>query len=188
MLATSHHTTFHSQMVADDTAARKKLEKDRQAEAILKVFTKGTPVPLLHDSAANQLAMKNMMSPGCRVTRASVVKRTKKVVVPRKKKKNHPRHALPMFDDPVSLPVLPKYFARQPTNLVGQALKPLEIVDRSKWLHLYPDPWDPTRLSLVKKHPSPIIGMRSCTICFSMGNCLVGATEAAMSALYRVFN
>jgi hypothetical protein len=47
--------------------------------------------------------------------------------------------------------VLPKYVARQSTNLVGQALKPLEIVNRSKWLTLYPDPWDPARLSLVKK-------------------------------------
>jgi hypothetical protein len=78
-------------------------------------------------------------------------KERKKVVAPRKKKKNHPRHALPIFNDPVSSPVLPKYFARQFTNLVGQALKPLEIVDRSKWLTLYPDPWDPTRLSLVNK-------------------------------------
>jgi hypothetical protein len=71
-------------------------------------------------------------------------------VVPRKKK-NHPRHALPMFNDPVSLLELPKYFVRQSTKLVGQALKPLEIVDRLKCLHLYPDPWDPTRFSLVKK-------------------------------------
>jgi hypothetical protein len=56
-----------------------------------------------------------------------------------------------MFNDPVSLSMLPKYLARQSTNLVGQALKPLEIVDRLKWLTLYPDPWDPTRFSLVKK-------------------------------------
>jgi hypothetical protein len=56
----------------------KKLEEDRQAEAILKGFAKGTPLPLLQDSSANQLAMKNMMSPGCRVTRALVVKGTKK--------------------------------------------------------------------------------------------------------------
>jgi hypothetical protein len=41
-----------------------KLEDDHQAEVILKEFAKGTPVPLLPDSAANQLAMKNMMSPG----------------------------------------------------------------------------------------------------------------------------
>jgi hypothetical protein len=91
--------------------------------------------------------MKNMMSPGRRLTRALVIKGTeKKVVVPRKKKKSHPRHALPMFNDPVSLPVLPKYFVRESTNLVGQELKNLEIVDRSKWLHLYPDPWDPVKL------------------------------------------
>jgi hypothetical protein len=71
-------------------------------------------------------------------------------MVPRKKKNNHPRHALPMFNDPVSLPVLPKYFIRESNNLVRQELKNLEIVDRSKWLHLYPDPWDPIRLSIVK--------------------------------------
>jgi hypothetical protein len=39
--------------------------------------------------------------------------------VPRKKKKNHPGHALPMCNDHVSSPVLPKYSARQSTNLVG---------------------------------------------------------------------
>jgi hypothetical protein len=66
-------------------------------------------------------------------------------VVPRKKKKKNPGHALPMFNDPVSSPVLPNYFARQSTNLVGQALKPLEIVNQSKWLTLYPDPWDPAK-------------------------------------------
>jgi hypothetical protein len=137
-------------MVTDDAAARKKLAEDRQAEVILKEFAKGTPVPLLPDSAANQLAMKNMMSPGRRVTRAFVARGSKKVVVSRKKK-NHPRHALPMFNDPVSSPVLPNYFSRQSTNLVGKAFKPLEVVDRSKWLTLYPDPRDPTRLSLVKK-------------------------------------
>jgi hypothetical protein len=100
-------------MVVDDNAARKLLEEDRQAEVILKESAMGTPVPCLWDSAANQLAMKNMMSPGRRVTRVLVVKGTqKKVVVPRQKKKNHPRHALPMFNDPVSSPVLPKYFVR----------------------------------------------------------------------------
>jgi hypothetical protein len=144
--------TFHSQMVADDAAAIKKLEEDRQAEAILKEFANGSPVPLLPDSDANQLSMQDMMSPGRRVTRAFfAIGKKKKVVVPRKKKKNHPGHALPIFNDPISSPVLPKYFERQSTNLVGQALKPLEIVDRSKWLTLYPDPWDPVRLSLVKK-------------------------------------
>jgi hypothetical protein len=56
-----------------------------------------------------------------------------------------------MFNDHVSSRVLPKYFARQSTNLVGQALKPLDLVDRSNWLHLYPGPLDLTRLSLVKK-------------------------------------
>jgi hypothetical protein len=85
MLATSHGTTFHSQMVADDAAARKILEEDRQAEAILKEFAKGTQGPLLHDAAGNQLAMKNMMSPGRGVTRAYVTKgKKKKVVVPQK--------------------------------------------------------------------------------------------------------
>jgi hypothetical protein len=78
MLATSHHMTFHLQMVADDTAARNFLEEDHQAEAILKEFTKGTPIPRLQDSSANQLAMNNMMSPGRRVTSALVVKGTKK--------------------------------------------------------------------------------------------------------------
>jgi hypothetical protein len=118
----------------------------------MKEFAKGNPVPLLPESDANLLAMQNMMSPGRRVTRYFVAKgKKKKVVLPCKKKKNHPGHALPMFNDPVSSPVLPKYFARQSTNLVGQTLKPLEIFNRSKWLTLYPDPWDPARLSLVKK-------------------------------------
>jgi hypothetical protein len=89
-------------IVADDAAAIKKLEEDRQAEAILKEFTKGLPIPLLTDSAANQLAMNNMMSPGHRVTYAFVAEgKKKKVVVPRKKKNHHPRHASPMFNDPV---------------------------------------------------------------------------------------
>jgi hypothetical protein len=65
-------------MVADDAAVRKKLEEDRQAEAILKEFFEGTPVPLLPDSDANQLAMQNMMSPGRRVSRDSVAKGKKK--------------------------------------------------------------------------------------------------------------
>jgi hypothetical protein len=96
--------------------------------------------------------MKNMMPPGRRVARAFAAKGKKKnAVVPRKKKKNHPRHALPMFNDPVSSPVLPKYFTKQSTNLLGQALTPLQIVDQSKWLTLYPEPWEPTRLSLVKE-------------------------------------
>jgi hypothetical protein len=56
-----------------------------------------------------------------------------------------------MFNDTVSSLVLPKYFARQSTNLVGVALVPLEIVKRSKWLTLYPDPWDPAILALVKE-------------------------------------
>jgi hypothetical protein len=78
MLATSHHITFHPQMVADDAAARKLLEEDRQADAILKEFAKGTPVPILPDSDANQLAMQNMMSPGHRVTKSFVAKGKKK--------------------------------------------------------------------------------------------------------------
>jgi hypothetical protein len=78
MLATSHRITFHSQMVADDASARKKMEQDRQAETILKEFSKETQGPLLPDSAANQLAMKNMMSPGRRVTRSFVAKGKKK--------------------------------------------------------------------------------------------------------------
>jgi hypothetical protein len=65
-------------MVADDAAARKKMEEDRQAEAILKEFTKGTPSPLLPDSDANIVAMQNMMSPGRWVTRSFVAKRKKK--------------------------------------------------------------------------------------------------------------
>jgi hypothetical protein len=54
------------------------LEEYRQAEAILKEFAKGTPVPLLPASAANKLAMKNMMSPGRRVARAFEAKGKKK--------------------------------------------------------------------------------------------------------------
>jgi hypothetical protein len=93
-----------------------------------------------------------MMTPGRWVTRYFVAKgKKKKLVVPRKKKKNAPGHALPMFNDTVSSPVLPKYFARQSNNLVEVALAPLEIVKRSKWLTLYPDPWDPARLAIVKE-------------------------------------
>jgi hypothetical protein len=128
-------------MVADDAAAGKLLEEDRQADAMLKEFAKGTPLRLFPDSDANQLAIHNMMSPGRRVTRSFAAKgKKKKVALPRKKKNNAPGHALPMFNDPVSSPVLPKYFAPQSTNLVGVALKPLKIVKRSKWLTLYPDP------------------------------------------------
>jgi hypothetical protein len=53
----------------------------------------------------------------------------------RKKKKNHPEHAFSMFNDHVASPVIPKYFARQSTNLVGQELKktgdfrPIEVVN-----------------------------------------------------------
>jgi hypothetical protein len=54
------------------------MEEDRQAEAILKEFAKGTQRPLLPDSASNQLAMKNMMSPGRRMTRSFVAKGKKK--------------------------------------------------------------------------------------------------------------
>jgi hypothetical protein len=78
MLATSHHITFHPQMVADDVAARTLLEEDRQADTILKEFAKETPAPLLPDSDATQLAMQNMMSPGRRVTRSFVAKGKKK--------------------------------------------------------------------------------------------------------------
>jgi hypothetical protein len=65
-------------MVADDTAARKLLEEDRQADAILKEFAKGTPVRLFPDSDANKLAMQNMMSPGYWVTRSFTAKGKKK--------------------------------------------------------------------------------------------------------------
>jgi hypothetical protein len=51
-------------MVADDTVARAIFEEDRQAEAILKEFAKGNSVPRLEYSAANQRAIRNMMSPG----------------------------------------------------------------------------------------------------------------------------
>jgi hypothetical protein len=56
-----------------------------------------------------------------------------------------------MFNYPVSSPVLPKYFATQSTNLAGVSLKLLVIVKRLNWLNLYPDPWDPARLALVKE-------------------------------------
>jgi hypothetical protein len=117
-------------MVADDAAARKKLEEGRQADAMLKEFSKGTPVRLFPDSDANQLAMQNMMSPGRRVARSFTAKGKKKnIAVPRKKKNNAPGHALPMFNNPVSSPVLPMYFAPHPPNLVGVALEPLKIVN-----------------------------------------------------------
>jgi hypothetical protein len=78
MLATSHHITFHPQMVADNAAARKLLEEDRQADAILKEFAKGTPVRLFPDSDANQLAMQNIMYPARWVTRSFAAKGKKK--------------------------------------------------------------------------------------------------------------
>jgi hypothetical protein len=65
-------------MVANDAAARIFFEEYCQAEAILKEFAKGTAVPLLPHSAANKLAMKNMISPGHRVTRTFVAKGKKK--------------------------------------------------------------------------------------------------------------
>jgi hypothetical protein len=65
-------------MVADDAAVRKLLEKDRQADAILKEFAKGTPARLLPDSDANQLTMQNMMSHDRWVTRSFAVKGKKK--------------------------------------------------------------------------------------------------------------
>jgi hypothetical protein len=119
---------------------------------MLKEFAKGTPVHIFPDSDTNQLAMQNMMSPGLQVTRSFAAKgKKKKVAVPRKKKNNAPGYALPMFNDPVSSPVLPLFFAPQSPNLVGVAFKPLKIVKRSKWLTLYPDPWDSARLALVKE-------------------------------------
>jgi hypothetical protein len=78
MLANSHHITFHPQMVADDAAARKLLEEDLQADAILKEFAKGTPSRFLPESDANKVAMQNMMSPGRRVTRSFAAKGKKK--------------------------------------------------------------------------------------------------------------
>jgi hypothetical protein len=92
-----------------------------------------------------------MISPGRRVTRASTVKGNKqKVLEITLKKKNHPRHALPMINDPVLSSVLPKYFERASINLPGHALPVMAIVDISAWLEVYPDPWHPTRLSLVE--------------------------------------
>jgi hypothetical protein len=139
-------------MVADDSKAIQLLEEDCQADAMLKDFAKGTSVNLFPDSDANQLSMQSTMSPGRQVTRSFTAKgKKKKVAVPRKKKNNAPGNALPMFNDPVSSPVLPKYFAPQSTNLVRVALKPLEIVKRSKWLTMYPDPRDQARLALFKE-------------------------------------
>jgi hypothetical protein len=110
-------------MIADDTAAREILEEDRQAEVILKEFAKGDSVPRHEDAAANQYAIRNMMSSGCILTRASAVKGHKqKVVETTQKKKNFPRHALPLFNDPVSSPVIPKYLERAPINLPKHSL------------------------------------------------------------------
>jgi hypothetical protein len=91
------------------------------------------------------------MSPGHRVTRASAVKGKKQKVVETTRKKNtFPRHALPMFNDPVSSPVLPKYFERASLNLPGNDFPGMVIINRSAWLELYPDPWHPTIFPLVK--------------------------------------
>jgi hypothetical protein len=107
-------------MVVDDAAARTLLEEDFQADAMLKEFAKGTPVHLFPDSDANQLAMQNMMSPGRRVTRSFADKgNRKKIAVPFKKKNNTPGHALPMFNDPVSCPVLPNFLHRNPLTWSG---------------------------------------------------------------------
>jgi hypothetical protein len=48
-------------MIADNTAAMVILEEDRQAEEILKEFTKGTSV-LRADPSADLFSIKNMMS------------------------------------------------------------------------------------------------------------------------------
>jgi hypothetical protein len=85
-----------------------------------------------------------------------------------------------MFNDHLLSPVLPKYFVRESTNLPGQALKNMTVVDRSKWLYLYPDPWDPTRLSLVKKASESNVWYLFLYNIFSTENCLVGAMEAAI--------
>jgi hypothetical protein len=96
-------------MIADGTAARAVLEVDRQAEAKLKEFTKGTSV-LRGDPSANLLAIQNMMSPGRGITSSSAIKGQKqKVVATTPKKKNFIRHAMPMFSEPVSLPVHPEF-------------------------------------------------------------------------------
>jgi hypothetical protein len=105
-------------------------------------------------------------------------------VVPQKKKKNAPGHALPMFNDPVSSLVLPKYFARKSTNLVGVVLAPLDIVKQSKWLTLYPDPRDPAILALVKESSKTNYWYVFLYDILSMGNCLVGVTESAMSCRF----
>jgi hypothetical protein len=68
-------------MIADDPAARAILEEDRQAEAILKEFVKGNYVPRREDSAANPHAIRNMMSPGRRITRDSAIKGQKQKLV-----------------------------------------------------------------------------------------------------------
>jgi hypothetical protein len=65
-------------MVADDVAARKLLEDDCQADAMLKEFAKGTPARIFTDSDANQLAMQNMVSPDRRVTSSFAAKGKKK--------------------------------------------------------------------------------------------------------------
>jgi hypothetical protein len=81
-------------MSAGDTAARAILEEDRQAEAILKEFAKGTSV-LCGDPVANLLVVRNMMSPGHTITRSSDIKGQKqKAVATTPKKKNFPRHAM----------------------------------------------------------------------------------------------
>jgi hypothetical protein len=151
MLATSHHITFHPQMVADDTAARKLLKKIAKQTQ----FSNSLPREIHYLFFLTQMQINLQCRIWCLLAAGWLgllsLKERKKVVVPRKKKKNAPGHALPMFNDTFLSPVLPNNFARQSTNLVGVALAPLEIVKRSKWLHFYPDPWDPARLALVKE-------------------------------------
>jgi hypothetical protein len=55
-----------------------------------------------------------------------------------------------MFNDPVSSPVLAKYFGKASINLPGHDFPGMDIVERSEWLELYLDPWHPTILFVFK--------------------------------------
>jgi hypothetical protein len=118
------------QMIADDTTARVILEEDRQAEAILKEFSKGTCV-LRADQSADLFAIQNMMSPGQRIKKSSAIKDGKQLVVATApKKKILLRHAMPMFNDPVTLPVHPEYLKRTSTNLPEDLLPGMVTINR----------------------------------------------------------
>jgi hypothetical protein len=57
---------------------------------------------------------------------------------------------MPLFNGPVLSPLHPEYMTRTSTNRAEDLLPDMAIINKSAWVHFYPDPWHPTRLALVK--------------------------------------